>query len=173
MRRLPPQGNKVTRILCFFFGSFASSPQKGRLFPPWPGGTKNSGLCRLLFVFFRKAACVPAVLFLVLDSGHSQTVNPAAQLATPLGALGASARADALGDAWVGLADDPSALFFNSAGLSGLQNTSLSINHNSYLAGVFEETLLFRNERGLDGRMGSGRPIRRMGKPGREGRERR
>ncbi|HVM33225.1 MAG TPA: tetratricopeptide repeat protein [bacterium] len=64
-------------------------------------------------------------------------------MATPLSALGASARADGLGGAFVGLADDPSALFYNSAGLSQLRAVSLSINHNSYLAGSFEETLLF------------------------------
>lgn len=62
---------------------------------------------------------------------------------TPLSALGASARADALGGAFTGLADDPSALFFNGAGLSQLTAASLSVNHNSYLAGSFEETLLF------------------------------
>jgi hypothetical protein len=73
----------------------------------------------------------------------SQTVSSGAGLVTSLTALGASARADALGDAVVALADDPSALFFNPAGLSQLRSTSLSINHNSYLAGSFEETLLF------------------------------
>jgi hypothetical protein len=62
---------------------------------------------------------------------------------TPLSALGASARVDALGGTWVGLADDPSALFYNAAGLSKLKAASLSLNHNSYLAGSFEETLLF------------------------------
>lgn len=73
----------------------------------------------------------------------AQTVTSTAHLATPLGALGASARADGLGDGLVGLADDPSALFFNSAGLGTLRSTTFSINHNSYLAGSFEETLLF------------------------------
>jgi hypothetical protein len=48
-----------------------------------------------------------------------------------------------LGDGLVGLADDSSALFFNPAGLGKLQSATLSINHNSYLAGTFEETLLF------------------------------
>ena len=62
---------------------------------------------------------------------------------TPLSALGAAARVDALGGALVGLADDPSALFYNAAGLSQLKAVSLSLNHNSYLAGSFEETLLF------------------------------
>ncbi|MGH7739870.1 MAG: hypothetical protein ACREL1_06950, partial [bacterium] len=62
--------------------------------------------------------------------GAQTFTNASADLATPLGALGASARADALGDALVGLADDPSALFFNSAGLAKLQSAALSINHN-------------------------------------------
>jgi len=74
---------------------------------------------------------------------QSQTVTSGAGLVTPLTALGASARADALGDAFVGLSDDASALFFNSAGLSRLGSTSLSINHNTFLAGSFEETLIF------------------------------
>ncbi len=82
-------------------------------------------------------------LFLPQTALPVQTVSSGAGLETPLTALGASARADALGDALAGLADDPSALFFNAAGLSQLRAASLSINHNSYLAGSFEETLLF------------------------------
>lgn len=83
------------------------------------------------------------VLFSFAQSLFAQTVTSTAGLVTPLSALGASARADALGGALVGLADDPSAIFYNSAGLSQLKAASLSINHNSYLASSFEETLLF------------------------------
>jgi len=72
----------------------------------------------------------------------SQTVTTTAGLVTPLSALGASARADGMGSAFTGVADDPSALFFNAAGLSGLPNARLSLNHNSYLGGSFEETFL-------------------------------
>ena len=93
--------------------------------------------------FFLGALGVLVVQLLLLFLCFSQTVVSGAGLVTPLSALGASARADALGDALVGLADDPSALFFNSAGLSQLKTASLSINHNSYLAGSIEETLLF------------------------------
>jgi hypothetical protein len=87
--------------------------------------------------------CVSVVIGVIPVFCFSQTVSSGAGAATPLSALGASARADALGDALAGLADDPSALFFNPAGLSQLKNSDLSINHNSYLAGSFEETLLF------------------------------
>jgi hypothetical protein len=86
---------------------------------------------------------VLAVNILLASVCAAQTVLPNAGLVTPLSQLGASARADALGGALVGLADDPSALFFNPAGLSQLSDISLSINHNSYLATSFEETLLF------------------------------
>jgi hypothetical protein len=72
----------------------------------------------------------------------SQTVTSTSGLVTPLTTAGASARADALGAAFTGVADDPSALFFNSAGLAGLDHAQISLNHNSYLVGSFEETLL-------------------------------
>jgi hypothetical protein len=84
-----------------------------------------------------------AIFIFSAGSAFSQTVvTSTAALVTPLTALGASARTDALGGAFTGIADDPSALFFNSAGLSGLQDARISLNHNSYLAGTFEETLL-------------------------------
>jgi tetratricopeptide (TPR) repeat protein len=86
---------------------------------------------------------IAAIFIFSWNEGLSQTVvTSTAALVTPLTALGASARTDALGGAFTGVADDPSALFFNSAGLSGLQDARISLNHNSYLAGTFEETLL-------------------------------
>jgi len=84
---------------------------------------------------------ITAAVFVFSGEAFSQVTSTAA-LVTPLTALGASARTDALGGAFTGIADDSSALFFNSAGLSGLQNARISLNHNSYLAGTFEETLL-------------------------------
>ena len=87
--------------------------------------------------------CASVATFWFWNPCPAQMVYSSAGLVTPLSALGASARADALGDALAGLGDDPSALFFNSAGLSQLKAASLSINHNSYLGGSFEETLLF------------------------------
>jgi tetratricopeptide (TPR) repeat protein len=91
---------------------------------------------------FLGALCALVVQFALPGFSYSQTVTSAAGLVSPLSALGASARADAMGDAFTGLADDSSALFFNSAGLSGLSNARISLNHNSYLGGTFEETLL-------------------------------
>jgi tetratricopeptide (TPR) repeat protein len=92
----------------------------------------------------RKLFFITGTIFIFSwNAVFSQTaVTSTASLVTPLTSLGASARTDALGGAFTGIADDPSALFFNSAGLSGLQGARISLNHNSYLAGTFEETLL-------------------------------
>ena len=88
---------------------------------------------------FLGALCALVVQFAFPGFSYSQTVTSAAGLVSPLSALGASARADAMGGAFTGLADDSSALFFNSAGLSGLSNARISLNHNSYLGGTFEQ----------------------------------
>ncbi len=129
MKRLLPRSHGATEVLRIFFGFFVPD-------------------------FWKLCLCVSVVGIFVSGVGGAQTLA-AAQLSTPLGALGASARADALGDALVGLADDPSALFFNSAGLGTLRNNQLSINHNSYLGGAFEETLLFGMPAGSKGGWGA------------------
>jgi hypothetical protein len=69
-------------------------------------------------------------------------VNSVASLADPLGNGGASARALGMGSAFVGLADDSSALFWNPAGLGTLQNAEVALHHNSWLAGIIQETLV-------------------------------
>ena len=94
---------------------------------------------RNLFAFFRAGGWL---LIFWAGTAWGQVISPDAALVTPLSALGASARADAMGGAFTGVAADDSALFFNSAGLSGLSNARISLNHNSYLASTFEETLL-------------------------------
>ena len=71
----------------------------------------------------------------------AQTVKTAASLANPLDNLVGSARDLGMGSAFVGVADDASALYFNCAGLSGLTKPSIAVHHNSYLAGTFQETL--------------------------------
>jgi hypothetical protein len=69
-------------------------------------------------------------------------VASVASLADPLDNAGAGARPIAMGSAFVGVADDPSALFWNPAGLGGLQNVDLALDHNAWLAGIVQETLV-------------------------------
>jgi hypothetical protein len=67
-------------------------------------------------------------------------VNSVASLANPMDNAGASARAQGMGSAFVGVADDSSALFWNPAGLGSLPYTELALHHDSWLAGILEET---------------------------------
>jgi hypothetical protein len=69
-------------------------------------------------------------------------VNSVASLADPLDNADGGARATGMGSAFVGVADDSTALMWNPAGLGGLRNTELSLNHNSWLAGIIQETAI-------------------------------
>ena len=80
-------------------------------------------------------------MFLSFHIARGQTVTSAASLAAPLENLEGSARDLSMGSAFVGVADDLSSLFFNTAGLSCLQRSEVALHHNSYLAGTFQETL--------------------------------
>ena len=57
----------------------------------------------------------------------------------PLDSAGASARAVAMGTAFVGVADDSSSLLFNPAGLGGLKGSDLAVHHQAGLAGVSQD----------------------------------
>jgi hypothetical protein len=68
------------------------------------------------------------------------TVNSVASLANPLDNNGGGARALGMGSAFVGVADDSSALLWNPAGLSGLKKIEIALHHNSALGGIIQET---------------------------------
>lgn len=70
-------------------------------------------------------------------------VNSTAGLANPMENSGISARALGMGSAFVGVADDSSALFWNSAGLGGVKGAEMALHHNSWLAGIIQETAVF------------------------------
>lgn len=81
-----------------------------------------------------------ALGLVVLAQPAFAAVNAVASLASPLDNAGASARATAMGSAFVGLADDTSALFWNAAGLGGLRSMQVALHHNSWLGGIVQET---------------------------------
>lgn len=85
-----------------------------------------------------------SLLFLLLGSALTlrAEVNSVAGLANPLGNTGGTARATAMGSAYVAVAEDSSALLWNPAGLSGLKNYELGLHHNSWLAGIAQETVV-------------------------------
>ncbi|HUO57638.1 MAG TPA: tetratricopeptide repeat protein [bacterium] len=87
----------------------------------------------------------------------------------PLDTTNAFARPCAMGSAFVGVADDASALFANPAGLSLLQRASLSANSNFWMADIFQETLLLGLPLGKAG--GAGVAIGYLGYGTLEGRD--
>lgn len=91
--------------------------------------------------FLTYILCLSALVFFPPAPGLAQTVTQAAGLAAPIENLEGSARDLGFGSAFVGVADDSSAIYFNPAGLSGLQTPEIALHHNSYLAGTFQETL--------------------------------
>lgn len=96
----------------------------------------------------RKHACFPGTLLifstlgwlLSVSGGQTQTLS-AASLQDPFGCDGASARAVAMGKAFVAVSDDSSALFFNPAGLGNLGRIDVGVHHQSALAGITQEIL--------------------------------
>ena len=70
-----------------------------------------------------------------------QSLTGAGQ-AMPLENLGASARAMALGSAFVSVADDSSSLFWNAAGLARMQTSELALHHNQWLGGIQQDTIV-------------------------------
>jgi hypothetical protein len=90
---------------------------------------------------FRSAAALGILVLMAgIAQADSSSINSVASLANPLDNADGGARASAMGSAFVGVADDSSALLWNPSGLAGLENTELSLNHNSWLDGIIQET---------------------------------
>jgi hypothetical protein len=94
-------------------------------------------------VTFRLYAGVALGLGLCCCAGAvkaDQTVASAAGLSQPLLDTGVSARAMGLGDALVALDHDPTALWFNPAGLAGQAVVDLGIHHDNEMLDALRET---------------------------------
>jgi hypothetical protein len=78
-----------------------------------------------------------------LSLAQAQTLSPGSNEANPLDAANPFARSQALGSAFVGVADDGTALFSNPAGLAGLSAPELLADTDLWLVGSFEQTLLW------------------------------
>jgi len=86
--------------------------------------------------------------------GYS-AVNAVAGLANPMENIGTGARAMGMGSAYVGVADDATALLWNPAGLADLKNTELEWDSNLWLAGIVQETALLGLPLGSLGGLGA------------------
>ena len=88
---------------------------------------------------FARMTCLFGALAVLRPAGAA--TYSVAGLAGPLDNGGAGARALGMGSAFVGVADDASALYWNPAGLARLENLDLALNHNSWLAGIIQENV--------------------------------
>ncbi|HVM31673.1 MAG TPA: tetratricopeptide repeat protein [bacterium] len=88
---------------------------------------------------------IPLWLILILWAAPlraGETLSGAAGAAYPLDAANPFARAQALGSAFTGVADDATALFSNPAGLAALTAPQVLSDSDLWLVGTFEQTLL-------------------------------
>ncbi len=80
------------------------------------------------------------VLILFASSIYSQSfvsdVSKKGTTAAPFLSIGQGARAVAMGSAFVGVADDPSAIYWNPAGLAKLSGVGVSFDHTNWLADI-------------------------------------
>jgi hypothetical protein len=94
------------------------------------------------------------VLCLVLPGLSRPEVFSVAGLADPLDNSGGTARATAMGSAFVAVAEDSSATLWNPAGLAQLKSMDFGLHHNSWLASINQETLAFGLPMGRLGGLG-------------------
>jgi len=80
--------------------------------------------------------------FLFAPSWANETVNLASNQANPLNNSNPFARASAMGSAFVGVADDASALLTNPAGLALVNHGEIAFNSDLWLVNTFQETAL-------------------------------
>lgn len=71
----------------------------------------------------------------------AQTAGSVGSTAFPILSVGLGARAVGMGESFTAVADDLSAIHYNSAGLAQIQDPEVVLMHNSYLAGGFYDTV--------------------------------
>ena len=77
------------------------------------------------------------LLCLATASLRGQTVSRVGTTAAPFLKIGVGARALGMGEAYVTLAEDITAMYWNTAGLSRLQRNQLILNHYEYFADMY------------------------------------
>lgn len=70
--------------------------------------------------------------------------------------LGAGARASGMGDAFVGISDDATAVYWNPAGLNQIENNSVSLMHAVWVEDIFYDWVSYAHPAGKAGVLGIG-----------------
>jgi hypothetical protein len=92
--------------------------------------------CWLLFAFQILMLTQRSLAQDNFDRAYKTDVTRRGTAAGTMLEIGIGARAEALGGAFVAIADDPSALYWNPAGIMNIQATSVQLTHNDWLVGT-------------------------------------
>jgi hypothetical protein len=106
-------------------------------------------------VFVRIAFAVVMVLLLPLHAEGAQIFEKVGTLGGQSLKIGVGARAAAMGDAYVAIADDATAVYWNPAGIARLSGQSISINHTAWPADIlFDQAAYVFNIKWIPGMLG-------------------
>jgi hypothetical protein len=106
-------------------------------------------------VFVRIAFAVVMVLLLPLHAEGAQIFEKVGTLGGQSLKIGVGARAAAMGDAYVAIADDATAVYWNPAGIARLSGQSISINHTAWPADIlFDQAAYVFNVKWIPGMLG-------------------
>jgi hypothetical protein len=103
----------------------------------------------------RSALALLVLLLLPLSAEGAQIFEKVGTLGGQSLKIGVGARAAAMGDAYVALSDDATAVYWNPAGIARLAGQSISLNHTSYPANIlFDQAAYVFNIKWIPGMIG-------------------
>ncbi|HEX7079130.1 MAG TPA: PorV/PorQ family protein [Candidatus Eisenbacteria bacterium] len=103
----------------------------------------------------RSALVIAALLLLPLSARGAQVFEKVGTTGGQSLKIGVGARAAGMGDAYVAIADDATAVYWNPAGIARLSGQSVSINHTAWPANVlFDQAAYVFNVKWIPGMLG-------------------
>ncbi len=103
----------------------------------------------------RIAIAIVMVLLLPLQAEGAQIFEKVGTLGGQSLKIGVGARAAAMGDAYVAIADDATAVYWNPAGIARLSGQSISVNHTAWPADIlFDQAAYVFNVKWIPGMIG-------------------
>jgi len=83
-----------------------------------------------------KIVLIPVIMLTLTVNIYSQEISKRGTTAATFLNIGQGARATAMGSAFVAVADDPSAIYWNAAGLARLDYNGVMFDHTQWIADV-------------------------------------
>lgn len=103
----------------------------------------------------RSALVLAVLLLLPLSAEGAQIFEKVGTLGGQSLKIGVGARAAAMGDAYVALSDDATAVYWNPAGIARMSGQSISLNHTSWPADIlFDQAAYVFNIKWIPGMLG-------------------